>query len=138
MIRCGMCGSTNLKKENIKGSTHPWRDHLAVVLDNDQDVLVCQECKNHILSSKDISNLETNIRASLGNKIILAINSLTKDQGLTQQELADALGVNTKCLSKVLDNKKFLSFTEFNLLMLYFENPNFITKLSGIELKKNS
>lgn len=134
MIRCGMCGNANIKRENIKGTSHPWRDHLAVALENDQEVLVCQNCKNQILSSKDVLELDKNIRSSLGKKVNQAIETLTKTYGLSQQDLADALGITPEYISMVKNGRKVFSFTVFNLLQSYAENPYLVTKLTGIEI----
>lgn len=137
MKRCGMCGSTNLKSENIKGAHYPWRDHLFVELSYDQEVLVCQNCQNRVMSSKNIIELESNIRKSLWDKIKFAINKLTQEYGLSQEQLAEALGLTPQYISMVKTGKKLFSFTAFNLLQSYAEHPELIAKYTGFNLKAN-
>ncbi len=134
MKRCGECGSTHLKLQNIKGSMHPWRSYSQVELLCDQNALVCQNCQNQILSTKDFLRLDKNIEASLKIKAEQAITFLIKSLGLNQEQIGEALGITPEYVSMVKSGSKILSSTTMNLLLSYVEHPELITKLTGIKL----
>ncbi len=134
-MRCGECGNKNLKLENIKGTTHPWKDFVGVELLQDQEVLVCQNCKNKVLSLKNINELERNIRNTLHEKTCAAIKRLAKELGLTQEQLAVSLGVTPEYVSKVKNKKAILSFTLFNLLQSFSIHPDLISQLTGVKVR---
>lgn len=131
MKRCGECGSQNLKLKNIKGTVHPWRDFLNVELLCDQNAFVCEECGNTPMTSKDITHLEKNIRSSLVLKIKKFINKLV-EAGFNQGEISAALGTTPEYLSMVKNGKKALSYTTFNMLQAFSDNPELITKYTGV------
>jgi len=60
MKRCGMCGSPDLKLQNIKGSYFPYKDQNIELL-IDQDALVCQNCQNIVFTSSEIQLLDQNL-----------------------------------------------------------------------------
>lgn len=134
MQRCGVCGSKELEKNNIKGTTHPWKDYLQVELLYDQDCVICQKCGNQIMTPRDLAELDKNIVASIKTRIDQAIRVLTERFGVTQENVARALGVTPEYLSMVKNGNKRLSFTTFNLLQCFKGNPNLITSLTGIEV----
>ena len=50
-MRCGECGSKNLKKQNICGRSFVWKDYVAAKMTQDLNLIVCQECQNIIVKS---------------------------------------------------------------------------------------
>jgi len=136
MKHCGECGSQNLKLQSIKGTVHPWRDFLNVELLCDQEAFVCQECGNIPMTSKDITALEKNIRSSLILKIKKFINKLV-EAGFNQGEISMALGTTPEYLSMVKNGKKALSYTTFNMLQAFSDNPELIPKYTGVIPRKS-
>lgn len=60
-----MCGSTDLERQNAKGSFWPYLDYEQVELKNDLMLLTCNQCNNRVVSSKDIIELDSLLVKSL-------------------------------------------------------------------------
>lgn len=137
MKRCGECGSTNIKLENIKGTSHPWKDFKKVVLAYDLEVPVCQNCGNQLMSTLDLIELDKNIAASILVKVQEAIHYLKTEKGVAQADLASALGCSPEYLSMLKSGAKRPSFTVFNLLMCYRKNPQQLEELADVQITKS-
>jgi|GEM_PF-4897679 len=131
-MRCGECGNRKFKLINIKGTFHPWKDYSRVELLNDQEVLACDVCGNQIFDSAALEALDLNIVESIKMKVSSAIRYFTERLKISQEDLAEALGVTPEYLSTVKTGKKRLSFTAFNLLMSYQKHPQLLSELAGI------
>ena len=134
MKRCGMCGSTKIDLTSIKGRKFAWMDYPQVELRFEQIAPVCSECKTVMLRTSDGTKLDENIVRSIQQEVHEAIHYLTEELGLTQENLARALGITPQYLSMVKAKRKKLSFTAFSLLMMLKEYPLEIEKRTGVKI----
>ncbi len=132
MKRCGVCGSTKINLTDVRGRKFAWKDYPAVKLQFELILPVCSECDNVMLRSSDVSKLDAAIVKTIQLDVKNAISFLTADLGISQEELSIALGITPQYLSTVKSEKKRLSFTAFNLLMLFKDYPSEIEKRTGV------
>lgn len=66
-MRCGECGSQNIKRQNSKGRKFGYRKWDDVELIVDLELLTCQECSNILMGPGDAARLDDAIKKSLSS-----------------------------------------------------------------------
>lgn len=115
-MRCGECGSKNIKIRNVAGKTFRWKDFSKVTLSQKLELNVCQECENVILLLADGEKLDTAIEASVFEQVRLAISAIKENQGCDQKDIAERLGISPEYLSEIKNGRQTPSFQLFNFL----------------------
>lgn len=57
-LNCGNCGSSNVKKTNVKGREFDWRHIKRIKLLIDVNLQVCSDCSNIIYYYEDFKKLD--------------------------------------------------------------------------------
>ncbi len=132
-MSCIHCGNNNFEKKNLKHCSYPWKDHYQVKLTVDLNVDACSSCGAEAFTFKDISRIDNAIIESIHNEQEKCIKSLSLI-GVNQKKLAAALGVTPTYISNAKKKKVEMSFTLFNLLRVFTDNPAMINQYTGVEI----
>lgn len=68
-MRCGECGSKNLKRQSVAGKSFRWRGYSSVTLSQDLQLLTCQECGNFIIKAGEGKLIDEAIEASISDML---------------------------------------------------------------------
>lgn len=117
-MRCGECGSQNVKRSSVVGKSFRWRDFSSVTLSQPLELLVCQECSNYIIKSGEAEKVDAAIEASIFEQSRIAISKIKEAHGCEQKDIAAHLGVTPEHLSEVKSGRKIPSFQLFNFLKI--------------------
>lgn len=64
-LRCGECGSRNIKLSNVKGRVFPYKQYSKVKLAVDLFLNVCLDCNNYIELGSDSRKIDEALKESL-------------------------------------------------------------------------
>lgn len=115
MRRCGECGSSEIKLEDIKGIAVPWKDYTSVFISQSHKFHRCQNCGNFIYKVGDAEILDGLIEASIRDQTKQFINLVLGREKCEQKELALHIGVTPEYLSN-LKQGRIPGFQTYNFL----------------------
>lgn len=115
-MRCGECGSKNLKRQSVVGKPFRWKDYSSVTLSQELELLTCQECGNFIIKAGEGKLIDAAIEASIFHQVRMAIESVKAAHGCDQKDIAVRLGISPEYLSEIKNGRQIPSFQLFNFL----------------------
>lgn len=133
-MRCGECGSKNIKRQNVQGRSFRWKDFSAATVIKPLELNVCQECNNIITKAGESKLIDEAIEASISEQVRIAIAKIKDTQKCEQKDIATRLGVSPEYLSEIKSGRAMPSFQLFNFLKtLAFDEKAF--QVSSPEFK---
>lgn len=115
-MRCGECGSKNLKLQSVTGCSLVWKDYSAVKISQPLDLMVCQNCHNKIQKAGEGKLIDEAVVRSISEQVKAALSVIKIQHKCEQKEIALRLGVTPEYLSEVKSGRAIPSFQFFNFL----------------------
>jgi len=115
-MRCGECGSKNIKRQNVQGRSFRWKDFSSAHVIKPLELHVCQDCNNIITKAGENKLIDEAIESSITEQVRIAISRIKEDQNCEQKDIAKRLGITPEHLSEIKSGRAMPSFQLFNFL----------------------
>lgn len=127
--KCSECGKVAYKKTAVKGLwKHPWKDFPCVYLMDSHELWICSNCNNVAMVKGDSEILDSIIEDSVRSQIAQFIQQIKTKAEVTNEFLADTIGVSPSYLASLNNKKKTPSFHVWNVLKAIALEPTEMLK----------